>query len=95
MDYNTITEAQWEALPLALSEAERKADRWRPLMDALEEGKIVSLPFMDRRDLRSKKVVVARLAGRAGFTVQARQDDGHVAFRRMDVSVMCAPGSTR
>jgi hypothetical protein len=72
-------------MPLPVSQAERKADRWRPLMEALEEGEIVSLPFTDRRDLRSKKVVVARLADQAGFTVQSRQDDGHVALRRMDL----------
>jgi hypothetical protein len=61
--YDVIGEQEWEDMAPT---AERSASEWDRLLDDLEQGKIISMPYTDLSDRRSKRMTVPRRGNRAG-----------------------------
>ena len=75
--YNVIDEQEWEDMAPT---AERSASEWDRLLDDLAQGKIISMPYTDLSDRRSKRMTVARRALSRGFKTEVRYTDSIMAI---------------
>ena len=80
VEYNVISDREWERMPAP--EAAKPPSEWEPVLDDLEQGKIISLPFNDAKDRRSKYMTVARRAAGRGFKTQMRYADNLMAIKK-------------
>ena len=70
VQYDVINERDWEQMPAP--QAAKPPSEWEPVLDDLEQGRIISLQFNDPKDRRSKYMAIARRAAGRGFKTQMR-----------------------
>ena len=90
--YDVIGEQEWEDMAPT---AERSASEWDRLLDDLEQGKIISMPYTDLSDRRSKRMTVARRALARGFKTEVRYTDALMAIRKSGEATPSAPATPR
>ena len=90
--YNVIDEQEWEDMAPT---AERSASEWDRLLDDLAQGKIISMPYTDLSDRRSKRMTVARRALSRGFKTEVRYTDSIMAIRRSGDTTPPSPAVPR
>jgi hypothetical protein len=90
--YDVIGEQEWEDMAPT---AERSASEWDRLLDDLEQGKIISMPYTDLSDRRSKRMTVARRALSRGFKTEVRYTDSIMAIRRSGDAAPSSPATPR
>jgi hypothetical protein len=93
VEYNVISDREWERMPAP--EAAKPPSEWEPVLDELEQGKIISLPFNDPKDRRSKYMAVARRAAGRGFKTQMRYADNTMAIRKSEEPYTRPPAKPR
>src|SRR5436309_3340258 len=93
VQYDVINERDWEQMPAP--QAAKPPSEWEPVLDELEQGKIISLPFNDPKDRRSKYMAVARRAAGRGFKTQMRYADNTMAIRKSEEPYTRPPAKPR
>src|SRR5205085_9617452 len=93
VEYNVISDREWERMPAP--EAAKPPSEWEPVLDELEQGRIISLPFNDPKDRRSKYMAVARRAAGRGFKTQMRHTDNTMAIRKSEEPYTRPPAKPR
>ena len=88
VEYTEISEDAWNQIP---EQRPQQPDVWEPLLADLSQGKIVSLPYSDPKDRRSKRLSNARRAWSWGFKTEARYTDSHLAVKRTDTAAPPPP----
>jgi hypothetical protein len=81
LDYDVISQLDWDAVP---AKQPKPPSEWEPILDDLENGKIVRLPLIDERDRRGKRLALGRRAAGRGFKVEMRTTESHLLARRSD-----------
>ena len=90
--YNVIDEQEWEDMAPT---AERSASEWDRLLDDLAQGKIISMPYTDLSDRRSKRMTVARRALSRGFKTEVRYTDSIMAIKKSEDATPSSPATPR
>ena len=80
LEWKKITKDEWEQFP---TKAPTAPDRWAPILDILESGEIVSLPYSDDKQLRGMRVALGRRAKQRGLTLEVRTHDHTLAARKV------------
>src|SRR5919108_3576553 len=88
--YDVIGEQEWEDMAPT---AARSASEWDRLLDDLDQGKIISMPYTDLSDRRSKRMTVARRALARGFKTEVRYTDVMMAIRKSGEATEFAPAT--
>lgn len=81
LEWKKITKEEWEQFP---TKAPTAPDRWAPVLDVLESGEIVSLPYSDDKQLRGMRVALGRRAKQRGLTLEVRTHDSTLAARKVE-----------
>ena len=79
--WETITERDFAALPEAKPQRQADPD-WEAVLDALEAGQFVRLPYQEGQNRRGLALAVGRRAARRGFKVELRHGEDFLAARK-------------
>jgi hypothetical protein len=79
--WETITERDCEALPEATPPRPADPD-WEAVLDALEAGQHVRLPYEEGQNRRGLALAVGRRAAGRGFKVELRHGEDFLAARK-------------
>jgi hypothetical protein len=85
VQWKAISQKQFEALPENRPPSQIDPE-WEELLTALDQGKVVEIPYTDERDRRGKRLAVGRRAAGKGFRVAIRYDEANhaIAVRKSD-----------
>ena len=85
VDYRRGTQEEWDALAPV-----QQPDAWDTIMDDVEEGLVVVLPYGNEEELRSKRLMIGRRANKRGFKVEFRIGADQIAVRRLSEAAIRA-----
>jgi hypothetical protein len=81
LDYEVISDEDFAAVP---AKPAKEPSEWEPVLDLLEQGKSVRIPFKEEKDRRGKRLALGRRAAGRGFKVEMRATDTYMVARRSD-----------
>ena len=93
VQYDVINERDWEQMPAP--QAAKPPSEWEPVLDELEQGRIISLHFHDPKDGRSKYMAIARRAAGRGFKTQMRYAANTMAIKKSEEPYTRPPAKPR
>src|SRR5690242_17119716 len=82
LDYEVISQEDWEAIP---AKAPKPPSEWEPVLDDLDQGKTVRIPFREEKDRRGMRLALGRRAAGRGYKVEMKATDSHLLARRSDM----------
>ena len=89
--YEKMSPNEWEQL--APKKAARAKSEWEPVLDELQRGEIVRIPFTTDKERKSRRIALARLASGRGFKTDVRYGEDYFAVKKS--ATPRAPGRPR
>lgn len=84
MDFTVVDKTKWESLtPVAPT---KPADKYAPLLDALEAGEIIQIKTTDNKEAKGIRISIGRKSSARGFKVDYRMDGSTIYVRKSDKS---------
>jgi hypothetical protein len=95
VQWKSISQKQFDALPENRPPSQVDPE-WEELLTALDQGKVVEIPYTDERDRRGKRLAVGRRAAGKGFKVTIRYDGANnaIAVKKSDEPLPPREGKT-
>jgi hypothetical protein len=80
-EYEVISDEEFASVP---AKPAQQPSEWEPVLDLLEQGKSVRIPFKEEKDRRGRRLALGRRAAGRGFKVEMRATETYMVARRSD-----------
>lgn len=82
IQFKTVDTSKWEKL--APPKAEKPADKYTPVLDALESGEIIQIETKDDTEAKGIRISIGRKSRVRGFSVEYRIDGRTIYAKKSD-----------
>lgn len=82
IQFKTVDTSKWEQL--APAKPAKAADKYTPILDALESGEIIQIETTDNKEAKGVRIALGRKASARGFKTEYRSEGNTLYARKSD-----------
>ena len=92
IQFEAVNEREFEKYP---DKPPKKADKWDPVMDQIEAGKVIRLSYGDDKERRNIQLALGRKGASRQFKVETRFQDGTLVARKSSEPYVPKPAAPK